>query len=76
MADGLSQSPLTAESDVRLEAPRPRSSTLCSSHGETIKKELKEIHNKRRDSREQPEFKVEKLEKHSGSTSKSPIMDM
>ncbi len=77
MADGFSQSPLVTGSDIRPEAPRPRSSTLCSSHGDTIKKELKEIQNKRRDSREQMEqVKVEKVEKLSSPTTKSPIMEM
>lgn len=73
MADGLSQSPLTNGSDPRSEASRPRSSTLCSSHGETIKKELKDMQNKRRDSREQKEIKPEKI---SSPTTKSPMMDM
>lgn len=73
MADGLSQSPLTNGSDPRLDASRPRSSTLCSSHGATIKKELKEMQNKRRDSREQKEIKIEKL---SSPTTKSPIMEI
>lgn len=73
MADGLSQSPLTSSSNSRMEVPRPRSSTLCSSHGETIKRELKEMKNKRRDSREQMEVKLEKMP---SPTAKSPIMDM
>lgn len=75
MADGLSQSPLTSGSKTQLEVPRPRSSTLCSSHGETIKKELKDIQNKRKDSRDKLETSKH-VEKVPSPPAKSPIMDM
>ena len=70
MTDGFSQSPLKREPDEQSEGPRPRSTTLCSSHGDTIKKELKEMQTKRR---EKTELKPEKV---SSPTLKSPIMDM
>lgn len=69
---GLVQSPLASESDTLQEAIRPRSSTVCSSHGETIKKELQEIKNKRRNSKERMETKDKKIP----SPVKSPIMEM
>jgi hypothetical protein len=74
MSDGFSQSPLKREPDD----PRPRSTTLCSSRGDTIKKELKEMQIKRREQTEskkdlKPEIKPEKI---SSPTLKSPIMDM
>ena len=77
MSDGFSQSPLKREPDDRSEA-RPRSTTLCSSRGDTIKKELKEMQIKRREQTElkkdlKPEIKPEKI---SSPTLKSPIMDM
>ena len=79
MSDGFSQTPLKREPDDRSEtASRPRSTTLCSSRGDAIKKELKEMQIKRREQTEskkdlKPEIKQEKI---SSPTLKSPIMDM
>lgn len=50
---------------------RPRSSTLCSSHGDTIKKELKDIKNKRRTDSEQ-----DGAAKEDSESGKTPILDM
>ena len=66
------QSIVTKESDTQPETIRPRSSTVCSSQGETIKKELQDLKNKRRDSKERMETKGGKVP----SPVKSPIMEM
>jgi len=82
MTDGLSQSPLKPEQESpstrrasETSCGRQRSSTLCSSHGDTIKKELKDIQNKRRTSREQQEQEAAAAAEQS-STGKSPIMNL
>jgi len=75
--DGLSQSPFTPVAPAAVnhrppESPiRPRSSTLCSSHGDTIKKELKDIKNKRRTDSEQ-----DGAAKEDSESGKTPILDM
>jgi hypothetical protein len=82
MTDGLSQSPLKSEQESpstrrasETSCGRQRSSTLCSSHGDTIKKELKDIQNKRRTSREQQEQEAAAAAEQS-TTRKSPIMNL
>ena len=77
IVDGLSQSPLAPAAPAAVnhrppESPiRPRSSTLCSSHGDTIKKELKDIKNKRRTDSEQ-----DGAAKEESQSGKTPILDM
>ena len=78
----LSQSPLSEAAENRkVEINRPRSSTLCSSHVDTIKKELMEI--KRRTSRQEKEDVVNNkqenavmVDKEVSPPSTSPIMNM